>query len=99
QHQVADRELASQVVRTARRHGEPDLLLRSLRTAHTVARATQQVGRELSSELCTLADRLGDAEWQAYARVLAFIDALIMLDRDSAELHLARFLTAAERSA
>jgi hypothetical protein len=97
-HSIADRKLATRVVRDARRHGDLDLLLRSLKTAHTVARATQRVGRELSSELCTLADRLGNPEWQAYARVLAFIDALIMLDRDSAEQHLERFISAAERA-
>jgi DNA-binding SARP family transcriptional activator len=96
---IANPDLATRIVRDARRQGDLDLLLRSLKTAHGVARATQQTRRELSTEICTLADRLDDAEWQAYGRVLAFIDALIVLDRRAAELHLDRFLRAAHAAA
>jgi DNA-binding SARP family transcriptional activator len=98
QHAITDEELASRVVREARRHGESNLLLRSLKTAHTVARAAQRVNRDLSSELCDLAERGGNAEWQGSAHLLAFIDAFIMLDRADAERHLERFLRAASRA-
>jgi DNA-binding SARP family transcriptional activator len=96
QHATTDPQLADRAVRAARQQKDPMLLLRSLKAAHTVARATQRVNRALSDELCTVADGLGDAEWEGIAHHLAFLDAVISLDRESAEQHLLAFVRAAE---
>ena len=98
QHGITDLTLATDVVRQARRIREPRLVLRSLKTAHTVARATQDVRQDLSAELCSVADAEADGEWQGTARLAAFIDAVVLMDRAAAETHLEHLHRAAHQT-
>jgi DNA-binding SARP family transcriptional activator len=95
-HGLLEPALMERALTVARETGDGPLVATALTASYNARKAVREVPAAVSSELCEVADRMGDTVWQCQAHLAALIDAVTMADVVQAERHLAMFLQAAD---